>query len=99
MLLCADILLDDFLVAENSQFQSDINSPIITSERASPISSPKFNQPNINPYVTTPTLDGGLDIPSSGSMRYCSIALFSLSLSHGIFYVHSYDNLVVYVHP
>ena len=81
MLLCADILLDDFLVAENSQFQSDVNSPVITSERASPISSPKFNQPNINPYVTTPTLDGGLDIPSSGSMRYCSIALFSLSLS------------------
>jgi len=66
--LKGDILLDDFLVAENSQFQSDINSPVITSERASPISSPKFNQPNINPYVTTPTLDGGLDIPSSGSM-------------------------------
>uniref|UniRef100_A0A7N2RFI3 protein-serine/threonine phosphatase n=1 Tax=Quercus lobata TaxID=97700 RepID=A0A7N2RFI3_QUELO len=66
--LKGDILLDDFLVAENSQFQSDINSPVITSERASPISSPKFNQPNVNPYVTTPTLDGGLDIPSSGSM-------------------------------
>lgn len=66
--LKGDILLDDFLVAENSQFQSDINSPAITSERASPISSPKFNQPNVNPYVTTPTLDGGLDIPSSGSM-------------------------------
>lgn len=66
--LKGDILLDDFLVAENSPFQSDINSPVITSERASPISSPKFNQPNINPYVTTPTLDGGLDIPSSGSM-------------------------------
>ena len=98
MLLCADILLDDFLVAENSQFQSDINSPIITSERASPISSPKFNQPNINPYVTTPTLDGGLDIPSSGSMRYCSIALFPLFHSC-MFFVHSYDNLVVYVHP
>ncbi|KAK7845163.1 serine/threonine-protein phosphatase bsl1 [Quercus suber] len=55
--LKGDILLDDFLVAENSPFQSDINSPVITSERASPISSPKFNQPNINPYVTTPTLD------------------------------------------
>ena len=80
MLLCADILLDDFLVAENSPFQPDINSPIITSERASPITSTKMNQSNINPYGTTPTLDGGLDISSSGGMRYCSMSS-SLSFS------------------
>uniref|UniRef100_A0A2N9GJU6 Serine/threonine-protein phosphatase n=1 Tax=Fagus sylvatica TaxID=28930 RepID=A0A2N9GJU6_FAGSY len=66
--LKGDILLDDFLVAENSPFQPDINSPIITSERASPITSTKMNQSNINPYGTTPTLDGGLDISSSGGM-------------------------------
>uniref|UniRef100_K7K8H3 Serine/threonine-protein phosphatase n=1 Tax=Glycine max TaxID=3847 RepID=K7K8H3_SOYBN len=57
-----DILLDDFLVAENSPLQPDINSP----ERASPVTSSKQNQSNLNYNVTTPNLDGGPDIPSSG---------------------------------
>ncbi|RZC25107.1 Serine/threonine-protein phosphatase BSL1-like [Glycine soja] len=60
--LRGDILLDDFLVAENSPLQPDINSP----ERASPVTSSKQNQSNLNYNVTTPNLDGGPDIPSSG---------------------------------
>ncbi|CAJ1969145.1 unnamed protein product [Sphenostylis stenocarpa] len=50
-----DILLDDFLVAENSPMQHDINS----SERVS-------SKSNFNYNVTSPNLDGGSDIPSSG---------------------------------
>ena len=70
MLFCADILLDDFLVAENAPYQPDMNSPVITSERASPITSSRVNQSNVNPYVTTPSLDGGEEILSSGGLRY-----------------------------
>lgn len=55
---CADILLGDFLVAENSPFQSDINSPILTSERSPTITSSKVNQSNLSSYPTTPTSDG-----------------------------------------
>ncbi|KAF7804799.1 serine/threonine-protein phosphatase BSL1 [Senna tora] len=66
--LRGDILLDDFLVAENSPHHSEIDSPVLTSERASPITSPKRNQSNLNYNVTTPSLDGGLDMVSSGGM-------------------------------
>ncbi|XP_041022579.1 serine/threonine-protein phosphatase BSL1 isoform X3 [Juglans microcarpa x Juglans regia] len=46
--LKGDVLLDDFLVAENSPYQPDINSPVITSERALPITSTKVNQSNMS---------------------------------------------------
>ncbi|KAJ1435718.1 Serine/threonine-specific protein phosphatase/bi [Sesbania bispinosa] len=64
--LRGDTLLDDFLVAENSPIQPDANSPMLTAERASPVTSPKQNQSNFNYNVTTPSLDGGPGIPSSG---------------------------------
>ncbi|KAM7276782.1 hypothetical protein ACFE04_018648 [Oxalis oulophora] len=64
--LRGDVVLDDFLVAENSPFQSDTNSPILTSERASPISSPKFNQFNF--YGSTPNSDDESEVPSPGGM-------------------------------
>ncbi|KAG2693552.1 hypothetical protein I3843_08G097800 [Carya illinoinensis] len=63
--LKGDVLLDDFLVAENSQYQPDISSPVITSERAPPITSAKVNQSKM---VRAPTLDGGTEILSSGGM-------------------------------
>ncbi|TXG63551.1 hypothetical protein EZV62_010545 [Acer yangbiense] len=50
--LRGDILLDDFLVAENSPFQSDINSPMLTSERAPTITSPKFGQSGFSSYAS-----------------------------------------------
>ncbi|KAE8009630.1 hypothetical protein FH972_006058 [Carpinus fangiana] len=68
--LKGDILLDDFLVAENAPYQPDMNSPVITSERASPITSSRVNQSNVNPYVTTPSLDGGEEILSSGGLSF-----------------------------
>ncbi|KDO87445.1 hypothetical protein CISIN_1g002713mg [Citrus sinensis] len=64
--LKGDILLDDFLVAENSPFQSDVNSPLLTSERAPTHTGSKVNQTNLG-YVTTPTPDG-LHSPSFGSL-------------------------------
>ncbi|CAM8923169.1 unnamed protein product [Rhodiola kirilowii] len=44
--LRGEILLDDMLVAENTPFQADNDSPMLVSERSSPISSPKGNRPN-----------------------------------------------------
>ncbi|XP_015575667.1 serine/threonine-protein phosphatase BSL1 isoform X2 [Ricinus communis] len=64
--LRGDVLLDDFLVAENSQFQSDINSSVLTSERASTITSARINHSSLNPYDTI--TDGGLEFPSSGGI-------------------------------
>ncbi|XP_022155618.1 serine/threonine-protein phosphatase BSL1-like isoform X2 [Momordica charantia] len=66
--LRGDMLLDDFLVAENSSFQSDINSPAITSERASLITSSKVNQSNTSSSTTLPSSDGELENPSAGGM-------------------------------
>lgn len=66
------MLLDDFLVAENSSFQSEINSPVITSERASLITSSKVNQSNISSSTILPSSDGELESPSAGGMRYFS---------------------------
>jgi len=66
MLSCADILLDDFLVAENSPLQSDINS----AERASSVTTSKPSQSNLNYNVTTAKLDGGSDILSSSGSGY-----------------------------
>nr|KJB22565.1 hypothetical protein B456_004G054500 [Gossypium raimondii] len=62
------MLLDDFLVAENSPFQSDMSSPILSPDRASSVSSPRFNQPNLSSFGTSPTSDDGQEFSSSGSM-------------------------------
>lgn len=59
------MLLDDLLVAENSLFQSDSDSPMLTSERGSPIGSPKLNVSGVAP-ATSPTSDSALDISSGG---------------------------------
>lgn len=71
MLVFADILLDDFLIAENSSFQSEGNSSILTSERSVPITSPKANHSNINSHATPPPLDGGPEFTSGGMRYYC----------------------------
>jgi protein phosphatase len=55
--LRGDTLLDDFLVAENSPLQSDTNSPVLTSERSSPATSPR--------YTPTSFLDGIPENPTS----------------------------------
>lgn len=70
------MLLDDFLVGENSAFQSDINSPMVTSDRPSTITSPKFNQSNASPFATTPNPDSRLEVPSSGATRFYSVSYF-----------------------
>jgi protein phosphatase len=41
--LRGDVLLDDFLVAENSTFQSDISSPLLASDRTQQSSTPRFS--------------------------------------------------------
>ncbi|XP_077219148.1 BRI1 suppressor 1 (BSU1)-like 1 isoform X2 [Tasmannia lanceolata] len=46
--LRGDMLLDDLLIAENSPFQSDINSPVLSSERTPTMKTSKFNQCNVN---------------------------------------------------
>ncbi|XP_015891634.1 serine/threonine-protein phosphatase BSL1 [Ziziphus jujuba] len=63
--LRGDILLDDFLVAENSPCQPEVNSPVLTSERSTPITSPKINHSNRNSQAIS-SLDGGPETPSSG---------------------------------
>ncbi|KAL0458016.1 UNVERIFIED_CONTAM: Serine/threonine-protein phosphatase BSL1 [Sesamum latifolium] len=62
--LRGDTLLDDFLVAENSEFQSDINSPASPSERA--LSSPRSNNATLNPFSSPSTPDDRSETPSSG---------------------------------
>lgn len=47
--LRGDVLLDDFLVAENMVSQSDDNSPPLTSER-----SPSLTDPRVNISISTP---------------------------------------------
>ncbi|KAJ6390546.1 hypothetical protein OIU77_024704 [Salix suchowensis] len=44
-----------------------MNSPILTSERASTITSPRSNHSNLNSFGTT-TPDGGSEIPLSGGI-------------------------------
>lgn len=70
MLPCADILLDDFLVAENSPYQPEMSSPVMTPERAPSITNTKANHSNVNPYVTVPALDGSAESLLSGGMGY-----------------------------
>ncbi|KAK6940892.1 hypothetical protein RJ641_030423 [Dillenia turbinata] len=66
--LKGDMLLDDFLVAENSPFQSDISSPTLTPERATTITSPRAVQANASPYALLSPLDGRPESPSSGGL-------------------------------
>ncbi|KAI3460849.1 hypothetical protein Pfo_030847 [Paulownia fortunei] len=64
--LKGDTLLDDFLVAENSQFQSDINPPVSPSEKALMTTSPRSNNANLTPFSSTSTPDDRPETPSSG---------------------------------
>ncbi|KAK8269482.1 hypothetical protein V6Z12_D11G132800 [Gossypium hirsutum] len=65
--LRGDTLLDDFLVAEYSPFQSDINSPVLTPERVLNFSGPGFNnESNFTSFETTS--DDVPDFPSAGGM-------------------------------
>ncbi|KAK2990555.1 hypothetical protein RJ640_019835, partial [Escallonia rubra] len=66
--LRGDIVLDDFLIAENSPFQSDINSPVSTSERTPTMMSPRANHVDLSPFTPTPNPDGTPEIPSSGGL-------------------------------
>lgn len=61
----ADTLLGDLLVAENSQFQSDINSPVSPSERPLMTTSPRSNNA-LSPFSSTSTPDDRPEAPSSG---------------------------------
>ncbi|KAI3737541.1 hypothetical protein L2E82_27546 [Cichorium intybus] len=51
-----EILLDDFLIAENSPYQSDVNTPVLISERTNRLST-------FDPL----TSDNGPKSPSSGA--------------------------------
>lgn len=53
--LRGDILLDDFLVAENSQVKSEINSPVSQSEKTSTVTSPTSKFSNLLQH--SPSLD------------------------------------------
>ncbi|XP_061372089.1 serine/threonine-protein phosphatase BSL1 isoform X1 [Gastrolobium bilobum] len=68
--LRGDILLDDFLVAENSPYQPDNNSPVLMAERASPVTSPKHNHSNSNPSSG----GSGMDENSMEKLREASAA-------------------------
>lgn len=65
-----DILLDDFLVAENSSFQSEVNSPVSTSEKSPSVTSPRAFHANTTSFGVSPSLDGESEIPSSSGLRY-----------------------------
>ncbi|KAF8387947.1 hypothetical protein HHK36_026612 [Tetracentron sinense] len=65
--LKGDLLLDDLLIAENSPFQPDINSPILTSERTSTIPNSKTNQSNASSYLP-PTSDNKREITFPGGL-------------------------------
>ncbi|XP_028052179.1 serine/threonine-protein phosphatase BSL1-like isoform X1 [Camellia sinensis] len=66
--LKGDILLDEFLVAENSPIQSDINSPILSSERAPTMTRPRTNHSNLSSFDPTSLSDTRPEITSSGGM-------------------------------
>ncbi|CAK9178060.1 unnamed protein product [Ilex paraguariensis] len=66
--LKGDIVLDDFLIAENSPLQPDINSSVLTSEKASAMTSPRTNDSNPSSCTSTTNLDGSPESPSFGSL-------------------------------
>ena len=74
--LGADVLLDDFLVAENSPLQSDMNSPVNTPEKTSPRSI-QSTSPSHTPAAA---MDGEPEALSSGSLRFPSVAYHSFHL-------------------
>ncbi|KAM7527127.1 hypothetical protein LguiB_030537 [Lonicera macranthoides] len=57
--LRGDMLLGDFLIAENLQSQADVNSPALTN--------PRTNNSNLSSFTRSPTLDCSPEIsPSTG---------------------------------
>ncbi|KAL8232829.1 hypothetical protein R6Q57_002607 [Mikania cordata] len=60
--LRGEVLLGDFLIAENSPFQSDVNTPTLTTEKGSNVSSPRTN--NSSPFDPLSSNEGPW-IPSS----------------------------------
>ncbi|KAL6499491.1 Serine/threonine-protein phosphatase bsl1 [Orobanche gracilis] len=62
--LKGDTLIDDFLVAENSQFQSDINAPGSPSESALLSSSPRSDNANLSPFSPIFTPNDRPETPS-----------------------------------
>ncbi|KAH0938901.1 hypothetical protein HID58_006362 [Brassica napus] len=57
--LRGDVLLDDFLVAENSTFQSDISSPLsASSDRTQQSSTPRFSYAARPPSGSEPASEG-----------------------------------------
>ncbi|XP_043711293.1 serine/threonine-protein phosphatase BSL1-like [Telopea speciosissima] len=63
--LKGDMLFDDLLIAENSPFQSDLNSPMSNSERVSTMTNSQTNQSCASSYLI-PTSDGRLEPTSPG---------------------------------
>ncbi|XP_010522672.1 PREDICTED: serine/threonine-protein phosphatase BSL1 isoform X1 [Tarenaya hassleriana] len=66
--LRGDTLLDDFVVAENSTFQSDISSPILASDRTQQVSSPRFNSSSFTAFATGSSSDSEPATRSSGAL-------------------------------
>ena len=77
----ADMLLDDFVVAENSPFHSDANNPGITSERGSNMPTPKTS--NLCPFDPIPH-DEGPESPLPADLRW---RLFPLLVLQPTLYV------------
>ncbi|KAI4329747.1 hypothetical protein MLD38_028095 [Melastoma candidum] len=62
--LRGDVLLDDFLVTENTPFQSDANSPTLAPDRGSPTSNLKVGPSNLV-SETSSTSDSESENPTS----------------------------------
>ncbi|KAI3668222.1 hypothetical protein L6452_43299 [Arctium lappa] len=63
--LRGDVLLDDFLIAENSPVQSDTDSPMLPSESSSNMASPRTN--SFSPFDPM-SPDSRPESPSSGGL-------------------------------
>ncbi|KAJ0581855.1 putative protein-serine/threonine phosphatase [Helianthus annuus] len=63
--LRGDVLLGDFLIAENSPIHSDVNNPELTSEKGSNMTTPRAN--HLCPFDPI-SLDGGSEIPLSTTL-------------------------------
>lgn len=72
-----DILLDDFLVAENSQFQSGSNVPVSQSEKVSAVTSPTSKFSNLLQHSPNLDSDESADGVSFGSLRFHSFTCLS----------------------
>ncbi|XP_023749558.1 serine/threonine-protein phosphatase BSL1 [Lactuca sativa] len=67
--LRGDLLLGDFLVAENSPFHSDANNPGLTSERCSNLASPRTNLCPFDPISQDDGHESPLSVDKEGSQR------------------------------